>query len=195
MFLCILEMMRKVLPGWEGMIFFKDLHCYYRFGGFLAGRQEAEKGLCDTVWIFLLSFSGDICVCRALSRKFCYFLKILNHKWQKNTLTDNPLTLSSGQPFWWGEAFFPLSCPHGHRAREERLNASRTGKHIAPHCQAQGCKGLWQRRMRGLPRSQVGREEGEGRPPPTERIWGKGFTPSLFWRWCCSVLLFNWSKR
>lgn len=31
MFPCILEMMRKVLPGWEGMIFFKDPHSHYSF--------------------------------------------------------------------------------------------------------------------------------------------------------------------
>lgn len=94
MFPCILEMMRKVLPGWEGMIFLKDLHSHYSFFLFMAGRQETEKGLCGSVCILFLSFTGDIRVCRAHSGNFCYFFKILNHRCQKNTLKGNPLTLS-----------------------------------------------------------------------------------------------------
>lgn len=193
MFPCVLEMMRKVLPGWEGMNFFKDLHSHRSFF-FVAGRQEAEKGLCGSVCILFLSFLGNICVRWALSRNFCYFLKIQNHRWQKNALKDNPPSLSPAPPSCvvYNSArrrFFPpfLSTRWQSRWGEVKREQSWDVRFPSPAkrggVRAHGRGGHGGSPGHGWAGRKVGRRAGT---PPS--VCGRAFIPSLVWRRCCSLI-------
>lgn len=134
-------------------------------GFFVAGRQEAEKGLCGSDCIWFLSFTRDICECQVLSRNFCYFLKILNHRWQKNALKDNPLTLSPGHLFcglqFSVQRFFPLFLSTWLQSWWGKVKCKQSWDvHYPSPAKPRGFKDLWRRMTRGLPRLEVGREGG-----------------------------------
>lgn len=90
MFSSILTIMRKGHPGWEGVIFFKDLNSHYSLFCDWQGRKRTR-----TLCLHPVSFLHWRCLCVSSPlQNFCYFLNIQNHRWQRTAIKDNPLSLA-----------------------------------------------------------------------------------------------------
>lgn len=194
MFPCVLEMMRKALPGWEGMNFFKDLHSHRSFFFlWLAGKKQKR----DFVAVFAsCSFpSLEIFACVEPSPEISatsWRSKITGGK--RMLLKIIPWASPLPPPVLWfiiqpGDAFLHLSPPHGDRAGEERLNASRAGMCVAlPLPSAGGVRAHGRGGHGGSPgHGWAGRKVGR-RAGTAASVCGKAFIPSLVWRRCCSLI-------
>lgn len=130
MFSSTLTIMRKGHPGWEGVIFFKDLNSHYSLFCDWQGRKRTR-----TLCLHPVSFLHWRCLCVSSPlQNFCYFLNIQNHRWQRTAIKDNPLSLAFHfvvcNSVRRGFFFFFFTFSALVTVCDERLNTSRAQTHI-----------------------------------------------------------------